>query len=273
MNGHNRQDKGKMINYCALLLLLLSALFSSAGAARRRRVLRPDDYSLLSIETTEFVSSLGDALVLGREVQQDHSGGTERCSSPSKAWLLEKSSSIEREDLVSFFDNHLQSLPFAYKLYIADREDDQTFGSGGKYTEQLTQIHSESQDFWRDSGAEDDIRLLSAHGEDLADRDKLVPTLERIFGRNYHDGHTVEEHATEIQALIERLPGGYSSPLLTFNAFYSNEAGAILIGDGYFEFQRDQGLESVGPRYAVTHEHAHHLQVSVKYRAALDLCS
>lgn len=256
-----RQDKSNMMKYYALLLLAM--LVRRAGAARRRRVLRADDISLRSIESSEFASSIGDALVLGREVHQDVLGGTERCSSPSKAWLLEKSSSIESEDLAYFFDNHLQSLPFAYKLYVADRDEDQNFGSNGKYTEQITQIHSKSQDFWRDSGAEDDIRLLGAHGEDLADRDKLIPTLKMIFGRSYHNGYTVEEHATEIQDLIERLPGGYSNPLLTFNAFFSNDAGAILIGDGYFEFQQSQGLESVGPSYAVTHEHAHHLQYAL----------
>lgn len=240
-------------------VLLLSTLFNGTGAARRRRVLRADDESLRPIESSEFASSI-HALVLGREVNQDDSGGTERCSSPSKAWLLEKSSSIEREDLVYFFDNHLQSLPFAYKIYVADRDEDQNFGGDGRYTDQIAQMHSKAQDFWRDSGAEDDIRLLSAHGEDLADRDKLVLTLQTVFGRSYHDGYTVEEHANEIQELIERLPGGYSNPLLTFNAFFSSDTGAILIGDGYFEFQRNQGLESEGPRYAVTHEHAHHLQ-------------
>lgn len=250
-------------------VLLLSTLFNGTGAARRRRVLRADDESLRPIESSEFASSI-DALVLGREVNQDDSGGTERCSSPSKAWLLEKSSSIEREDLVYFFDNHLQSLPFAYKIYVADRDEDQNFGGDGRYTDQIAQMHSKAQDFWRDSGAEDDIRLLSAHGEDLADRDKLVLTLQTVFGRSYHDGYTVEEHANEIQDLIERLPGGYSNPLLTFNAFFSSDTGAILIGDGYFEFQRNQGLESEGPRYAVTHEHAHHLQVSIKFHAALD---
>ena len=65
--------------------------------------------------------------------------------------------------------------------------------------------------------------------------------------------------------LITRLPGGYNFPLLTFNAFATdNEKGdeesSIIIGDGYFQFQNALGMDSEGAEYAHTHEFAHHLQ-------------
>jgi len=58
--------------------------------------------------------------------------------------------------------------------------------------------------------------------------------------------------------LIERLPGGYDYPLLSFNAFATKakeEMGiesSIIIGEGYFTFQEAVGLASEGPEYALT---------------------
>ena len=66
----------------------------------------------------------------------------------------------------------------------------------------------------------DDIELICAHGSDLADRhNKLIPALQVMFGSSYDDEYTIYDHATDIQDLITRLPGGYNYPLLTFNAF------------------------------------------------------
>lgn len=36
--------------------------------------------------------------------------------------------------------------------------------------------------------------------------------------------YTIYDHARDIQQLISRLPGQYSFPLLTFNAFATDEA-------------------------------------------------
>ena len=38
---------------------------------------------------------------------------------------------------------------------------------------------------------------------------------------------------------------------------------SIIIGEGYFTFQEAVGLASEGPEYALTHEHAHHLQFAL----------
>jgi len=77
----------------------------------------------------------------------------------------------------------------------------------------------------------------------MPDRSNLIQTLEVMFGSQYTDEYTVYDHATDIQDLIEGLPGKYEYPLLTFNAFATKakeEMGiesSIIIGEGYFTFQ------------------------------------
>lgn len=186
------------------------------------------------------------------------------CSSPSAKWLEEQTASISNDDLNKFFDWTLYVLPFAYKLYIQDQDESQEyFGRYGQYTEEIRDIGDEAQDFWSYAGV-DDVHLFGAHGSDLADLDKLIPTLELLFRGSYGSDYSVQEHATEIQALISRLPEGYNFPLLTFNAFATDDMEgsepSIIIGDGYFEFQKSISMDSEGPEYALTHEFSHHLQ-------------
>ena len=96
-------------------------------------------------------------------------------------------------------------------------------------------------------------------------RTSRIVITEVVFANSYDGNYTVLDHASDIQELILRLPGGYDFPLLTFNAFATYESDqhdspSIMIGDGYFAFQRATGLGSEGPEYALAHEHAHHLQ-------------
>jgi len=103
----------------------------------------------------------------------------------------------------------------------------------------------------------------------MPDRSNLIQTLEVMFGSQYTDEYTVYDHATDIQDLIEGLPGKYEYPLLTFNAFATKakeEMGiesSIIIGEGYFTFQESIGLSSEGPEYAMTHEYTHHIQFAL----------
>ncbi|KAL9178971.1 hypothetical protein ACHAXT_011944 [Thalassiosira profunda] len=211
------------------------------------------------------------ALMLGREDPTSGSRGGRPCSSPSADWLHEQLDGVSEDDLANFFAWHLHTLPFAYKLFVEPRQQpgEEFFGADGEYTQEIHYIHQEAQEFWAASGVDDDIQVLCAHGTDLADRhEKLIPTLEEMFGASYSDEYTIFEHATDIQELIERLPGGYGFPLLTFNAFATDEvdegtAPSILLGDGYFAFQDAVGLSSEGPEYALTHERAHHLQFTL----------
>lgn len=208
-----------------------------------------------------------NSLLVAREDPYDSSLNT-ACSSPSAKWLEEQTALISTEDLQKIMDWNLFIIPFAYKLYvdvpekpnyfgtvsimdlIATTDDEEYFGPDGEYTDEIKVISEEARDFWTGSGVVNQIHIRGAHGSDLADRDKLIPTLELLFEGNYDEDYTVDDHADEIQELILRLPGGYEFPLLTFNAFATDEMDdidpSIIIGDGYFEFQKASSSESEG---------------------------
>ena len=80
-------------------------------------------------------------------------------------------------------------------------------GLDGEYTNEITLVHEQAQQFWSDSGVNDDINLLCVHGTDLADSNNLIPTLEILFQKDYNDEYTVYDHEKDIQQLIQRLHG------------------------------------------------------------------
>ena len=189
--------------------------------------------------------------------------------SPSTKWLQEQTELISEDDLQKIMDWNLFVIPFAYKLYIdvpsrslpnysgtyiisdiLSSDSQEYFGTEGEFTNEIESIFNEAQDFWAGSGVKDEIHVRGAHGVDLADLDKLIPTLELLFEGSYDEDYTVYDHANEIQELILRLPGGYNFPLLTFNAFATDKMDdldpSIIIGDGYFEFQKASSSESEG---------------------------
>ena len=161
--------------------------------------------SFNDIEETEFAELLKNAIqIISQEddlfstnKQQQQASSSTSCSSPSSKWLKSIIADVSAEDLSTFFDNHLHVLPFVYKLHVAPRRYDQEyFGLDGEYTQEITSVHNQAQDFWSDSGVEDEIYLLSAHGSDLADRHgKLVPTLKLLFRNTYDSNYTVYDHA------------------------------------------------------------------------------
>ena len=241
---------------------------SIGGGSRQRRRITPSDTGndiINLIQNTEIGAPLR---IISSRSDPFADTATEKCNSPSVIWMREQVNKVPDDDDVSnFFNWHVHSLPFSYKLYVERRSlfDQEYFGIDGQYTHEINNIHEQAQDFWSDTGVDDDIELLCAHGYDLADSDdKLIPTLEVMFGSQYNDQYTIQDHANDIQDLITRLPNSYDFPLLTYNAFATDakndRPSSIIIGDGYFEFQQSVGLESEGPEYAVTHEHAHHLQ-------------
>ena len=271
--------------YIALPILCLLCTVTASGSIARRRLETNDDNALGNLMLS---SEIGTALQHAVMVSQEDGGAgsssssSARCSSPSARWLQQQVASLSDEDLSNFFDWNVYTLAFAYKLYIEPhqdsyyydqaREGEEYFGLDGEYTQEIHSIHDRARDFWSrsDDVQDDGIHVLCAHGSDLADRhNKLIPTLEKMFGNSYDEEYTVFDHANDIQDLITRLPGGYNYPLLTFNAFATdaieneNETPSIMIGAGYFEFQEAVGLSSEGPEYALSHEHAHHLQFTL----------
>ena len=239
----------------------LVTLLTFASKITLGRKLRPDNNNF--IDNTEIAKQLQYAVRVDTQHQDDPT--STHCSSPSAQWLRGQIEDVSEEDLSNFFDWQLHILPFLYKLYVAPRKYEQEyFGLNGEYTDEIIQIHHKAQEFWSDSGVNDEIYLLSAHGNDLADINNLVPTLELLFYASYNENYTIYDHASDIQQLISRLPGQYSFPLLTFNAFATDEMkdqdSSIIIGDGYFQFQNELGMDGEGPEFSHTHEFSHHLQ-------------
>lgn len=239
----------------------LVTLLTFASKITLGRKLRPDNNNFIA--NTEIAKQLQYAVRVDTQHQDDPT--STHCSSPSAQWLRRQIEDVSEDDLSNFFDWQLHILPFLYKLYVAPRQYEQEyFGLNGEYTDEIIQIHHKAQEFWSDSGVNDEIYLLSAHGNDLADINNLVPTLELLFYASYNENYTIYDHASDIQQLISRLPGQYSFPLLTFNAFATDEMkdqdSSIIIGDGYFQFQNELGMDGEGPEFSHTHEFSHHLQ-------------
>ena len=251
---------------------------------RRSRHLHANNSIVDRISNTDLLTT-SQALLVIRETN-DQSDST-KCNSLSTNWIRQQVRNISDEDLNNFFEWKVYTLPFVYKLLVEEKGiyDIEYIGADGKYTQEINSILDQAQSFWYNSGVNDDIRVLGAHGSDLADlHNKLIPALEALFGTTSYeddeaedDDYTIMDHAMDIQDLILRLPGGYDNPLLTFNAFATDEGEyelndhpSIIIGDGYFEFQESIGFEMEGPEYALTHEHAHHLQFALDTTTSSD---
>ena len=104
------------------------------------------------------------------------------------------------------------------------------------------------------------------HGVDIATSEKLVPTLQQMYGLDGAEAYAV---ARSIQAIIESLPGAFNNPILTANAIAiqslnpdggKSERDSIIMGDGVFSFLEWLNLKKDGPDYIHAHEFGHHLQ-------------
>ena len=230
----------RSLSALSIICILLSTIRIADGNSNRR-ILQLEDVTnvILNTDIGEIFASEMKAIMVSRE---NPSIFRTPCTSPSAKWLQELTTSVSDDDLANFFDWYLHVIPFAYKLFIEGNDyDDEYFGLHGEYTDEVKSIHRRAEDFWSDLGGQDigDIPLFCAHGSALADRDKLIPTLELLFGGSYDAQYTVEDHANDIQELILRLPGQYDYPLMTFNAFATDEVDengpSIIIGDGYFQ--------------------------------------
>lgn len=168
-------------------------------------------------------------------------------------------------------------MPYIYKHYIDKNEEGESFGYDGAETRELMQRHKDTMAFWTEADVDDTIDtegilLLSMHGRDMMDDEKLVPTIIHMF--DFDNDNDVLEFAHKVREYIESLPGGYDNPLLTMNAIAtkggrnrsrdssssSRTVASLIIGDGVLQFVKDAGLDSSGPDFVHAHEFGHHLQ-------------
>mmetsp|Transcript_12913 Transcript_12913/g.27457 ORF Transcript_12913/g.27457 Transcript_12913/m.27457 type:complete len:732 (-) Transcript_12913:141-2336(-) len=196
------------------------------------------------------------------------------CTSPLIEWSTDLIHQMGYSTYKELFDNQILQMPYIYKHYIDKNNAGESFGTDGKYTKELLEKHQRTMAFWTeadidDSISTDDILLLSMHGEDLLDMDKLVPTVQRMF--DFEDVNDVVAFASTIRDFVAALPEGGGNPLLTMNAIATRAArrrdlpidglrDSIVVGDGVLRFLEDTGLASSGPEFVHAHEFGHHLQ-------------
>lgn len=117
---------------------------------------------------------------------------------------------------------------------------------------------------------------MGMHGADIANDEKMVPTVYVLFNLFYGEPLSMAE-AQEIVDYVQEIISttvGYNNPLFTLNAFAFWDEGEgeaifgegvvlpnkLVMGDGYLEALSDIGLGDVAPSNVHAHEFAHHVQ-------------
>ncbi|KAL7473165.1 hypothetical protein ACHAXS_013563 [Conticribra weissflogii] len=196
-----------------------------------------------------------------------------QCSSPLVEWSTSLIQQMGYSTYKELFDNQILQMPYIYKHYIDKDPSGESFGDG-THDAELLERHRRTTAFWAeadldDSISVDDVLLLSMHGQDLLDLDKLVPTVMRMF--DFDDAADVVSFASTIRDFVAALPEGGANPLLTMNAIATRAArrrdlpldgirDSIIVGDGVLRFLEDAGLTSSGPDFVHAHEFGHHVQ-------------
>ena len=201
------------------------------------------------------------------------------CSSPLTMWANRQVREMGYETYKSLYDSKVLQMPYIYKHYIDKNENEEYFANDVQ-TKELKRRHRDTIAFWTKADIDnsimtDKVLLLSMHGSDLKDEDKLVPTIMRLF--DFKSMSDILAFATKVQQLVENIPGGYDNPLLTMNAVSTRSLhnqgvynghddpsrpvkDSIIIGDGVLDFLKQSGMGSNGPDFLHAHEFAHHLQ-------------
>ena len=179
-------------------------------------------------------------------------------------------------------------------LFDQDASDD-FIGLSGEFTREQIKRHKDNQRFW--DVPSDDILLMGMHGSELTDTDTLIAAL-LFFGlpeplaiyltdtvQTIIEGGDIDlslfpllfpgfPPAFATAHTVPGIPGGYSNPLLTLNAFAFSTGGApipgiglvpdkIVMGEGLLEAITVIGLGAQGPDFIHAHEFAHHVQFEI----------
>ena len=194
------------------------------------------------------------------------------CHSPLIDWSMSHVKEMGYSIYKELFDSRILDMPYIYKHYIDKNEDEESFGYDGSQTKELVKRHADTMAFWTEADVDDSITtdgilLLSMHGSDLLDNEKLVPTIIHMY--DFDNENDVLEFANKVKEYVQDLPGGHNNPLLTMNAVATRGGkggrsgktiASLIIGDGVLQFVEDSNLSSSGPDFIHSHEFGHHLQ-------------
>ena len=212
------------------------------------------------------------------------------CMSPLQKWFVTRIDSIGLDTWETMLAYNITSLSYLYKHHVSGADGSaEYFGAHGERNEEMLENHASMQSFWTQAdsqhvsvqyeaagfhsvsnphrmGGPGNVILLGMHGTDLADKAKLVPTLQQIYRLDGADAYNI---AASIQGIVKGLPDGFNNPVLTANAIATQtmkmdgsrgERDSIIVGDGVYDFLEYLGLENDGTSYIHSHEFSHHLQ-------------
>ena len=217
-------------------------------------------------------SSIQHRLLQIQDFSIDLDTANTKCISPLIEWSMSHIKKMGYSTYKDLYESKILEMPYVYKHYIDKNEEDESFGYDGSQTEELVKRHRDTMAFWTEADVDDSITtngilLLSMHGRDLLDNEKLVPTIIHMF--DFENENDILEFAKKVKEFIEALPSGYDNPLLTMNAV-ATRGGAgsrsgqtiasLIIGDGVIQFVNDHNLSLSGPDFVHAHEFRHHLQ-------------
>lgn len=183
-------------------------------------------------------------------------------------WINELLAGTDQATLQAIESFAASLWPTYYSLLLDNDASDDYIGVDGEYTKEQRKRHRDSQRFW--DVPTGDVLLLGMHGAYMADDDKMVPTVQVLFGV---DAGTAQAIVDTVQSLIEGEPTiGYDHPLFTLNAFAFSAEGEevipgmgiipdkIVMGEGIITALEDLGLGTNAPDFVHAHEFAHHVQ-------------
>ena len=148
-------------------------------------------------------------------------------------------------------------------------QDKEFFGRNGKYTKEIISQHALLHDFWK--VPDEQILVAGLHSEPLQGNIELAIRTQAVETIKLYNitGESVLSSAEQIKQAIEDLvPGNYSNPFLSYEAFFVDlfdvtdfgNSTVIVMGDGLIDFFESLGLGEVGSDLIHAHEFSHALQ-------------
>lgn len=203
------------------------------------------------------------------------------CGSELALFGLEALDGADAQLVVDLVNNGLEFLAVYVKILFDQSEDGEYFGPSGEYTDLVLNRMDQMETFWgaRQPGGFSPITLMGAHGSDLRNDDALFQLCTVFDDAGLLDisfPFDCRDWATDMESGIRRLPGGFSSPILTLIALAQfpsatlpallplmvGSSQSIIIGDGIIEFFEISSVDkSLGIDFIMGHEFCHILQV------------
>mmetsp|Transcript_20829 Transcript_20829/g.57913 ORF Transcript_20829/g.57913 Transcript_20829/m.57913 type:complete len:440 (-) Transcript_20829:610-1929(-) len=244
---------------------------SRVSAAEKHRSRHPDFERALQLRLLQDEE--------GGEAHNARSLASDDCESELSRYALSLLNQMSAQDASALFVDALaDKIAFVHKIVIDKSEDDEYFGENGEYTDELLSRMDDIERFYglgttTSTTEEQPSILLGAHGSAIAIRSVRVRFCELIRSSPRFD---CDGYADEVNRIINRIPGRYSNPLLTMNAFVANSDFArdfndidsssikttIAFGDGILTYMESTGHASDhDPDFVLAHEYGHVLQI------------